>query len=52
MPVISEALGHTNTESTSVYLKIDIKNLRECALEIPSFCERLLKESEGNNDEE
>jgi integrase/recombinase XerD len=33
LPVISEVLGHTNTESTSVYLKIDVNQLRTCALE-------------------
>jgi integrase/recombinase XerD len=37
LPVISEILGHTNTNSTSCYLKIDIKQLRECSLEPPSF---------------
>jgi site-specific recombinase XerD len=38
MPVISEALIHTDIESTSTYLKIDISKLRECAIEVPSFC--------------
>lgn len=33
LPVISEVLGHTNTESTSIYLKIDVNQLRKCALE-------------------
>jgi len=37
MPVISEALGHADTDSTSVYLKIDISKLRECAVEAPPF---------------
>jgi integrase/recombinase XerD len=37
LPVISEVLGHTNTGSTSVYLKIDIKQLRTCALDTPPF---------------
>lgn len=37
LPVISEVLGHTNTNSTSVYLKIDIKQLRNCSLEAPPF---------------
>jgi integrase len=37
MPVISEALIHTDIESTSTYLKIDISKLRECAVEVPSF---------------
>lgn len=33
LPIISEVLGHTNTESTSVYLRIDIKQLRGCSLD-------------------
>jgi integrase/recombinase XerD len=37
LPVISEVLGHTNTVSTSVYLKIDVNQLRTCALEPPPF---------------
>jgi integrase len=37
MPVISEALGHSDTDSTSVYMKIDITKLRECAVEVPAF---------------
>lgn len=37
LPVISEILGHTNTNSTSVYLKIDIRQLRNCSLEALPF---------------
>ena len=37
MPVITEALGHSNADSTSVYMKIDITKLRECAVEVPAF---------------
>ena len=37
LPVISEILGHRNTASTSVYLKIDINQLRTCSLEPPPF---------------
>jgi len=37
LPVISEVLGHTNTDSTSVYLKIDVTHLRHCALEVSEF---------------
>ncbi|SFR18614.1 site-specific integrase [Desulfoscipio geothermicus] len=33
LPVISEILGHMNTMSTSVYLKIDLEGLRKCALD-------------------
>ena len=35
MPVISEALGHSNSESTMYYLRIDITTLRQCALNVP-----------------
>jgi site-specific recombinase XerD len=38
MPVISEVLGHSDTDSTSVYMKINISKLRECAVEVPAFC--------------
>jgi len=44
IPVISEVLGHKNTESTRYYLRIDINSLRQCVLEVPpvntSFYER------------
>jgi site-specific recombinase XerD len=33
--VISEILGHLNSHTTSVYLKIDLDQLRTCALEVP-----------------
>lgn len=33
--VISEALGHTNTQTTMKYLRIDINNLQRCTLEVP-----------------
>jgi len=35
LPVISESLGHKKTESTMVYLRIDTKALRQCALDVP-----------------
>lgn len=34
LPVISEILGHTNTETTMTYLRIDVPNLKKCALEV------------------
>jgi|TARA_Y100000031_G_scaffold136875_1_gene161367 site-specific recombinase XerD len=34
LALISDILGHTDTDSTAVYLKVDIKKLRECALDI------------------
>lgn len=35
LPVISEVLGHQNTESTKYYLRIDRKSMSRCALEVP-----------------
>jgi integrase len=32
LPVISDILGHISSDSTAVYLKVDIDKLRECAL--------------------
>lgn len=34
LPVISEILGHANTNTTAAYLSIDVKKLRGCALEV------------------
>jgi integrase/recombinase XerD len=34
IPVISEILGHKSSGTTSIYLKIDIPHLRECALDV------------------
>jgi len=34
LPTISDVLGHVDTESTAVYLKVDIKKLKECALNL------------------
>lgn len=34
LPIISNILGHIDTGSTAVYLKIDIKKLKECPLNI------------------
>jgi integrase len=36
LPVISEVLGHENTESTRFYLRIDLTSLRRCVLEVPT----------------
>lgn len=33
--VISDILGHTNTDSTAVYLKVDVNKLKECCLGAP-----------------
>jgi len=33
LPIISETLGHTNINTTSIYLKIDLIGLRKCMLD-------------------
>lgn len=35
IPVISEILGHSSTESTMCYLRVDFNQLKQCALEVP-----------------
>ena len=35
LSVISDILGHADTDSTAVYLKVDIHKLKECCLETP-----------------
>jgi site-specific recombinase XerD len=35
LPVISEVLGHENTESTKFYLSVDLTSMRQCALDVP-----------------
>lgn len=37
LPIISEVLGHTTTETTFIYLKIDVNHLRRCALDVSEF---------------
>ena len=34
LSTISDILGHVDTDSTAVYLKVDIKKLRECSLDV------------------
>lgn len=36
MPLISTVLGHQSTETTKIYVGVDIGKLRECSLPIPS----------------
>jgi integrase/recombinase XerD len=35
-PVITGILGHENTSTTKIYLRIDIQQLRTVALEVPN----------------
>lgn len=35
MPVISEILGHSSTQSTTTYTRVSLDMLRKCALDVP-----------------
>jgi len=35
LPVISEVLGHGSTESTRYYLRIDLRSMKRCMLDVP-----------------
>ncbi|CAL66203.1 tyrosine-type recombinase/integrase [Christiangramia forsetii] len=35
LPIISEVFGHKSTESTRYYLRIDLKSMRQCMLDVP-----------------
>ena len=47
IPVISEALGHQNTETTTSYLRIDIESLRQCALDTPIVSDQFYEQKGG-----
>jgi site-specific recombinase XerD len=49
LPVISEALGHTSTSSTMLYLRVDLSSLRQCALEVPAISSGLYKIKGGHH---
>ena len=35
LPIISETLSHSSTDTTRIYLKVDFENLRRLALDVP-----------------
>lgn len=47
LPVISDTLGHSSSESTMVYLGIDVKRLLECALDVPFVQDKFYTQKEG-----
>ena len=47
MPVISEVLGHSTTETTLSYLKIDINALLRCSLSVPSVSDDFYNQKGG-----
>lgn len=47
LPVISEVLGHETTQTTMKYLRIDLNNLRRCALGVPIVTECFYRQKGG-----
>lgn len=47
IPVISEALGHQNTETTTSYLRIDVESLRQCTLDTPIVPDQFYEQKGG-----
>ena len=47
LPVISEILGHETMQTAMCYLRIDIWQLRKCALEVPSIPETFYTQKKG-----
>ena len=47
MPVISTVLGHQRTETTKIYLKVDVDSLGRCTLPIPPLSSPLYGEVYG-----
>jgi site-specific recombinase XerD len=47
LPVISEVLGHASTESTRYYLRIDLKSMRQCVLDVPSVTKEFYEQKGG-----
>lgn len=38
LPVITDILGHSDSDVTAVYLKADLQKLAECVLSPEDFC--------------
>jgi len=47
LPVISEVLGHQNSESAKYYLRIDLKSMRECVLDVPAVPKEFYEQRGG-----
>lgn len=47
LPIISEVLGHENTESTRYYLRIDLKSMKQCMLDVPPVQDRFYLQKGG-----
>ena len=47
LPVISSVLGHSSTESTKVYLSVDIQSLLYCSHDVPEVKDGFYQQGGG-----
>lgn len=47
LPVISEALGHSNTDSTMCYLTVGLRGLVECSLDVTPISDSFYNQRDG-----
>ena len=47
LPVISEVLGHKNSGSTMYYLRIDLKSMVQCILDVPEVATEFYEQQGG-----
>jgi integrase len=50
LPIISEAMGHSDTQVTTVYTSIDINSLRKCALPMPEVTSEIYCKGDYSDD--
>lgn len=47
LPVISEVLGHSSTETTKYYLRVDMQALKQCTLSVPEVDPKFYSQKGG-----
>jgi len=47
LPVISDALGHSDSQTTMIYLNVDINGLMQCSLDVPPVTDRFYMQKGG-----
>lgn len=47
LPTISSVLGHESTQATMEYLRVDVRNLKECVLDVPLVDEAFYAQKGG-----
>jgi site-specific recombinase XerD len=47
LPVISDVLGHSDSQTTMTYLNVDINSLLQCSLDVPPVTDRFYMQKGG-----